>query len=156
LRLSFLRFQIALYFVLQALGKTVQALIIAVFTAGVDAIFALVLVSNFGLIGAAVTKDLVAVLGLIVTVYLARSYLKGLDKFAFYAKGIIPSAAVFVLVYVLTTFVANRVLTLIPYSLGALFVFFLLVKALKLVNDEDKYFLSRVVPKSLQRLVRFI
>lgn len=76
-------FQIAIYFVLQAIGKTLQALIIAAFTAGVDVIFALVLVPHFSLLGGAVSKDLVAILGLIVTLYAGRSYLKGLDRFAF-------------------------------------------------------------------------
>ena len=106
--------------------------------------------------GGAVSKDLVAVLGLIVTIYVGRSYLKGLDKFRFYAKSILPSIGVFALVYGLSTFVANRALTLLPYSLGALVIFLLLVKALKLLSDEDRYFLSHVLPKSLQRLVRFI
>jgi hypothetical protein len=36
--------------------STVQALIIAAFTAGVDVVFALLLVPHFGLVGAAVTK----------------------------------------------------------------------------------------------------
>lgn len=91
-------FQIAVYFVLQAIGKTAQALIIGAFTAGVDVIFALVLVPHFGLLGGAVSKDFVAVLGLIVTIYIGRSYLKGLDRFAFYVKSILPSIGVFVLV----------------------------------------------------------
>jgi O-antigen/teichoic acid export membrane protein len=149
-------FQIAIYFVLQALGKTTQALIIAAFTAGIDAIFAIILVPHFGLVGGAISKDLVAVLGLIVTIYVGRSYLRGLDRFGFYAKSILPSIGVFALVYGLSTFVANRALTLIPYSLGALIVFVLLVKALKLLSDEDRYFLSHILPKSLQRLVRSV
>ena len=44
---------------------------------------------------------------------------------------------------------------LLPYSLGALVIFLLLVKALKL-SEKDRYFLSHVLPKTLQRLIRFI
>lgn len=91
-----------------------------------------------------------------MTIYIGRSYLKWLDRFGFYEKSILPSIGVFVLTYGLSTFVANRALTLLPYSLGALVVFLLLVKALKLLSDEDRYFLSHVLPKQLQRLVRFI
>jgi O-antigen/teichoic acid export membrane protein len=149
-------FQIAVYILLQALGKTTQALIIAAFTGAVDVVFALILVPNFGLIGGALSKDMVAVLGLIVTLYAGKSYLKDLDKFAFYLKSLVPSIAVFVLTYGLSIFVTNRALTLIPYSIGALFVFLVFVKVLRLLSDEDRYFLSHVLPESLQRLVRYI
>ena len=148
--------QTAIFFVLQAIGQTLRALIIAAITASVDAAFALLLVPHFGLIGGAVTKDLVAILGLVASIYVGRSYLKALDRFSFYAKSILPSIGIFVLAYGLSTFVANRTLTLIPYSVGALVIFLLLVKALKLLSDEDRYFLSHVLPKSLQRLVRLI
>jgi O-antigen/teichoic acid export membrane protein len=149
-------FQTAIYFVLQAMGKTLQALAIAAFTAAVDAIFALVLVPRYGLMGAAVSKGLVAVLGLIITIYFGRAYLKSLDRFAFYAKSMIPSVGIYVLAYGLSTFVSNRALTLIPYSLGAALVFVLLVKALKVLSEEDRYFLSHFLPKSLHAILRLV
>jgi O-antigen/teichoic acid export membrane protein len=148
--------QAVIYSLLQAIGRTVHAMITGIVAALADIAFALTLIPKFGMIGGAASRSLEAAIGMVVCIYFARPYFKRLDKGRFYLKAIIASVIPFVLVYLLTEFVSGRTLTLIPYSIIGLGVFFGCLKILKVFTDEDRSFIAHLTPLKLQKLLKYI
>ena len=62
-------------------------MIVGAITAATDILIAISLVPMFGIIGAAVSKVAVFLIGSLVSVYLLRNYAKSMDRAQFYIKG---------------------------------------------------------------------
>jgi O-antigen/teichoic acid export membrane protein len=148
--------QLMIYSLLLAVGRTIQALITVIAAAAADVGFALLLVPNFGMEGGAISRVLESLIGMLISIYFARKYFGKLDTLKFYAKGIAASAALFAIVFSLTTFVGNGTISLIPYSIIGVVLFLFLIKTTHILNDEDRGFISHALPSSLKRFLRYL
>jgi O-antigen/teichoic acid export membrane protein len=152
----FIAIQTILLVLLQAVGKTLQVIVVGVITAATDIGVAMILVPHFGLAGAVASKVAVSLDGTFVSLYLTRIYLKNLDKSVFYVKGAIAATIPFVIVFVLSLSLSSRVLTLIPYAPLYVLLFLVCVKWLRLISPEDRTFLRHTLPGSLRKLADYV
>ena len=141
---------------LQAIGKTTRVMIVGAITAATDILIAISLVPPFGIIGAAVSKVAVFLIGSFVSVYLLRNYARSMDRAQFYIKGAIAALIPFAFIISLSYFVSSRLLTLVPYSIIYFILFLFCVKVSKLLTEEDRTFLSHILPRSIQRYVKYV
>ena len=144
------------YSILLALGKTVQASIVAVVMALADISLALLLVPNFGILGATTSKVAVAAIGMLVTLYFVRMHLRNLDSYVFYLKGIVAAVIPSLVVFTLSTFVSNRIISLVPYALLWAILFLICAKALRIFSEEDRSFIAHLTPAPLQKFIRYL
>jgi stage V sporulation protein B len=151
----FLGIQNILLVLLQAVGKTMNVIVVGVVTAATDIGLAFLLVPHFGLTGAVVSRVAVFVDGAVVAIYLSRNYMKNLDKASYYVKGGVASALPFILVWALSTYVSSRVLTLVPDIVIYTIVFLACVKWFRLLSEEDRTYLSHTVPARFRKFVDY-
>jgi O-antigen/teichoic acid export membrane protein len=152
----FLAIQNILLVLLQAVGKTRGVIVVGIVTALTDVGLALLLVPQFGLVGAVESRVAVYLDGAVVSIFLARTYLKNLDPISYYLKGAIAAGLPFVIVLALSSFVSARLITLVPYAVLYGIVFLVLVKQFKLLAPEDRKLLSQTLPPRLRKFVDFI
>ena len=152
----FVAIQTILIVLFQAIGKTINAMIVGVVSATCDIGVSVLLVPKIGLLGAASAKVSVALVGTVVGFYFARKYLGMLDKNIFYLKGITATLIPFAVTFALSSYVSIRVISLIPYSMIFGFIYLACIKSLRLLNDEDKIIISHLLPKFMQRFVNYI
>ena len=143
------------YSLLQAIGRTIQVLIVGFVAALADIVLAILLVPGSGMIGGAMSRTFEALAGMIVAVYFARRYFVNLDSRTFYLKGLAASILPFAIVFGLTTFVSSRTLTLIPYAIIWLGAFLACVKGMKILTDEDRTFIAHLLPAQLQKFLKY-
>ena len=140
----------------QAIGKTMYAMLVGLVTAATDIGVSVVLVPKIGLVGAASAKVTVGVVGAMLALYLGRSFLKKLGKPNFYAKSFVAAVIPFSITYALSYYVSIRLVTLIPYSVMFVTVFLLCVKQFKLLTDEDRVFITHLLPRFLHRFIGYL
>lgn len=138
--------QTILVVLFQAVGKTVHAMIVGFATVATDIELSVLLVPSLGLLGAATAKVSVGLVGAIVGFYFARKYLGKLDKASFYLKGLTAALVPFAVTRGLSDYISIRLATLLPYVL-------IFLACVKLLNDEDKQYISHILPKFMHRLV---
>ena len=95
-------------------------------------------------------------MGAIVGFYFARRYLGNLDRTSFYFKGLIAALAPFVVTLGLSDYVSIRLISLVPYTFVYVLIFLACVKFLKLLNDEDRQFISHILPKFMRSLTNHL
>jgi O-antigen/teichoic acid export membrane protein len=144
------------YYLLQAIGRPFEAMVVGGLSAAADVGLSLVLVPQLGLLGAALSKGLVALIGMGLALYFARDYLQNLDKMGFYAKGIVCSLVPFVVSYTLSAVLSTRVTSLVPYALLSGVAFIAAIKFFRVVSDEDRRYLSLALPLRFKWIVRYI
>ena len=89
------------------------------------------------------------------SLYYIRKYLPSFDS-RFYARALAGSAVPFVVVHVLSFFVSDRVLASVPYTILGALLFVARAKAKKLVTQEDKAYLSHLIPGQLRWLLHLL
>ncbi len=141
---------------LQAIGKTTQIMIVGAITAATDILMAISLVPTFGILGAAGSKVTVFLVGALISVYLLKKYSKNLDIPQFYLKGAIFALIPLVPEISLSYFVSSRIITIVPYTVLYFALFLVCVKISKLLTNEDRTFLSHILPRSMQQLTKYI
>jgi stage V sporulation protein B len=137
-------------------GKTIQAMLIGIVTVVLDLALSLLLVPIFGLPGAATSRVLVDIAGFLMAVYLTKNYLAGVADVGFYAKVFATSFIMLAVLLSLSTFVSDRTMTLIPYSLIGGTILLLCVRGFGLLTEEDKRYLEHFMPSSLGRLMQIL
>ena len=152
----FVAVQTILLVLLQAVGKTVQVIIVGGVSAATDIGIAVLLVPHFGLAGAVTGKVAASLDGAVVSIYLARTYLKNLDKSSFYLKSSVAALIPFVIVFPLSFSISSRVLTVIPYTLLYCLLFLICAKILRLVSAEDRTFLRHTLPGPLRKFADYL
>lgn len=152
----FVGIQLIIFTLLQATGRTFQALSIASVSAFTDVMSSIILIPSYGLIGAALTKVLVGFLGMLIAFYYVRADLKQLDPRSFYLKGIICSAIPFIVVLSLSLFVSSRTISIFPYTIVGTILFIGCVKATKILTAQDKVFISHLLPQIFQKILRYL
>jgi O-antigen/teichoic acid export membrane protein len=152
----FVAIQTVLLVLLQAIGKTLEVILVGAVTATTDIGVALLLVPHFGLAGAVTSRVAVSLDGAIVAMYLSRKYMGSLDKRDFYVKGIFSSFVPAALIFFLSTYVSSRLLTLLPYAIVFAGLYLLCVKALHLVTLEDRSYLTHTLPGRLRKLADYL
>lgn len=134
-------------------GKTTQVLIISAVTVVLDLGLSVVLVPSFGILGATASRILVDIAGFLVALYLTRNYLRGVADLKFQAKLFVTSFILYAVLSSLSSFVSDRISTIIPYSVIAGIILLLCVRGMKLLTEEDKKHLERMVPPSISRFL---
>ncbi len=152
----FLAIQMILVVLFQAVGRTTYVMVIGFATVASDIGVSILLVPRLGLVGAAAAKVSVGVVGAVIGLYLARNYLKDVGKTGFYLKTIASALIPFLVTYDLTHLVSNRTVTLAPYAIVYSLVFLLCIKGFKLLSEEDKSFVSHILPRSLRPFLRYV
>ena len=152
----FVGIQSMVFSMLQAVGKTIEAMVLGIVTSATDIAFAVLLVPQFGILGDAMSRDAVAVIGAIVSLYLGRQYIRQHDGATFYLKALTAAAIPAVLVYSLTTLVSQHLVTLVPYALVGTITYIACLKGLKLISEQDKEFISHILPRPLHRILRWL
>ncbi len=152
----FVALQTMLLVLLQAVGKTLEVILVGVVTASTDIGVALLLVPHFGLAGAVTSRATVAVDGTTVCMYLCRNYLRNLDKGSFYLKGLASSAIPFAIVFLLSSFLSSRLITLIPYAVLFALLYLFSVRLLHLLTQEDRAYLVHTLPGRLSKIVDYL
>jgi O-antigen/teichoic acid export membrane protein len=152
----FLAIQMILGVLFQATGRTVYAMIIGLTSAASDIGVSILLVPHLGLLGAASAKVSVALVGASVGIYLAKRYMRMLDRASFYFKGLVASVIPFLVTFLLSSYVSVRVLTLFPYTLVFVVLFLVCLKGLKVLSEEDKAFILHLVPRALHGFVKIL
>jgi O-antigen/teichoic acid export membrane protein len=145
----FIGIQTFILTIFQAIGKSRYVLLVGVIDVVIDLGVSITLVPMLGIIGAAVAKALVGIIGATVCFYLARSYMRKLDKLSFYLKSLAGAIPAFIIVFLLSNYLSSRLLTLLPYSILYGLIFVLCLRYFKLLNKEDLMFFSHLLPKSL-------
>jgi O-antigen/teichoic acid export membrane protein len=135
-------------------GRTTQVMLIGIVTVVVDLALSLSLVPSFGLLGATTSRILVDIAGFLMAVYLIRNYLAGVADIGFYAKVFAMSFIMLAVLYSLSAFVSDGLVTLIPYALIAGAILFLCVRGFGLLTEEDKRYLEHFMPSRFSRLMR--
>jgi O-antigen/teichoic acid export membrane protein len=152
---AFVGIQTVIYCLLQAMGKTIQALSICAVTTITDFAVAIVLVPSYGILGAAIARDIAAAIGMFAALYVGREYIESrLDTVGFYLKATIVSAAPFVLVWILSNYFSWRLLTIVPYTAVGGVTFVLCLRALHVLNREDKTFFAHALPSFARKILR--
>jgi O-antigen/teichoic acid export membrane protein len=146
---------VALY-LLQSLGRTMHAMITVATGAIVDIGASIILVHYLGLEGAAISKISTALIGTLVAVYLVRAYARNLDRVGFYFKCLVSAAIPFAASLLLTSFVSSRTLTLIPYTLLSAFLFIVCLKFMKVLSEEDRRYISHLLPSFGQKILKLV
>jgi len=141
---------------LLSLGKTAQVMFIGIVTVLLDLFLSELLVPYFGLLGATTSRIIVDVAGFLIATYLTRSYFKDVLDLGFYTKVILMSFVTFLVLFTLSHFVSNNVITLIPYILLGLGVSLLCARSFNLLTEEDKVYLEHFVPPKARKLVRLV
>lgn len=152
----FVAIQTMLQILLQAVGKTVEVIVIGVVTAATDIGLSLLLVPHFGLAGAVTSRAAVALDGALVAMYLSRKYMGNLDRKGFYLKGILSSAAPFAILFVLSAVFSSRLITLVPYAVAFALLYLLCVRQLHLLTQEDRAYLVHTLPGRFRRFVDYL
>ena len=142
----FLAVQTIATYVLQGVGKTRAVLVIGLITALAEIGLSVTLVPVVGLAGAAISRVTIFTFGCAVSLYFIRPYLKGVINLGFLAKALVSAGVPAVVVYALSLVVASRVLTLVPYTLLGLLLFFGCARVLRLFSAEDKSFAAHLLP----------
>ena len=152
----FLAVETTAIYVLQGVGKTRQVLVIGLITALGEIRLSVSLVPVLGLEGAAISRVTVFIVGCAASLFYIRSYLKGVTSITFLAKAAVSGGVPGVVVFALSTMISNRVLTLVPYTVVGLLLFFGCAKVLKLFSAEDRSFVAHLLPERLQWVVRML
>ena len=152
----FLAVQSIAIYVLQGVGKTRAVLVIGLITALGEIGLSVTLVPVLGLAGAAISRVTIFTVGCAVSLYFIRRYLKGVINLGFLAKALVSAGVPAVVVYALSLVVASRVLTLLPYTILGLLLFFGCARVLKLFSDEDKTFATHLLPARVQWVIRLL
>ena len=152
--------QLVAYSVLQATGKTNVVLTVGAITAVTGVAASLILIPFLKLNGAALSTSIVGLIGSSSSMYFAREYagrLHNKDNLYFYAKSIIASGVPFGALYVLSSlFHSHGLLTLFPYfAIGAL-IYIIMLRALRIVNEEDRTYLEHLLGKRARRILSYI
>jgi len=142
--------------VLQGVGRTKQVLVIGILAAASDLALSVLLVPMFGLAGAALSRVAVMIVGALSALYYLRGHLTGLGSYNFFARALVASAIPGVIAFNLSSYVSNRIVTLLPYTVLAVAVFLLCVRWFKLLNFEDKVFLGHLLPQRLKWVLRLL
>jgi O-antigen/teichoic acid export membrane protein len=148
--------QLMITSLLQAIDRTVQVLIVVAVAAVTDFGLAVLLVPSLGMIGGATSRALEALIGLIIAVYFVRRYFVNLDSKIFYLKGLLASLLPFAIVLALSSFVSDRTLTLIPYSIIGVLAFLACIKTMKILSNEDRIFICHLLPSQLHKFLDYI
>jgi O-antigen/teichoic acid export membrane protein len=143
--------QYVIYSILQAKGKTLQVFMISAVSAATIYGLSILLVPSAGLVGASVARSVSAIVGLIFACYIAKEFLKDLDRSNFYLRATISAAGPFVVVWSLTTFVSSKTWTIVPYTLIGAGMFLGCLFFLRVLNNEDREFLLSALPSSLRQ-----
>ena len=146
--------QISIYSVFLGLGKTTRALAITITMALVDVGGSLFFVPNFGILGAAISRSLMGLTGMVIAIYLARSYLGKLDSPRFYVKSLISGIVPYVIVSGLTFAFSSAAITVVPYSIAGFTFYLISIRAMKVLNEEDKSLLSYIIPSKFHKIIR--
>ena len=142
----FFALQFVIYSILQAKGNTIQVFFISVISAVTIYGLSVVLVPDLGLVGASIARSVSAITGMGAAWYLARDFLRSLDRKRFYIKASLAALIPFGVIWGLTTYLSHTVWTIFPYApLGAL-IFLACLYVLKVLNEEDLAYLSSVLP----------
>ncbi|MHB1907361.1 MAG: oligosaccharide flippase family protein [Nitrososphaerales archaeon] len=141
---------------LQAIGKTLQVLILGIFTVGVDIGTSVLLVPWLGMDGAALARVAVGLVGTVIGLYFVRNHLHGLDHYLFYIKALIASLVPFAVVSLLSFAISSRALSLVPYLLIGGGLFLACLKMMNILTDEDRSFLAHLLPNYFQKILRYI
>lgn len=142
--------------ILQGVGKTGDVFIVGVFTSVVELGLALSLVPDLGLLGAAVSRATVMVIGCGVSLYFVRRYLSSSVSPPFLSKALLSAALPGAVIYSLTSLVSSRVATVVPYALLGVVLFVMIARIVGLFSAEDTSYLAHTLPSDLKWIVRLI
>ncbi len=151
----FLAIEMIFVVLFQAGGKTIYVMVIGFATVASDIGVSVLLVPRLGLVGAATAKVSVGLVGALIGFYLARNYLKNIGGPYFYLKSLVSAVIPFLPTYALTYLFSDRTVMLLPYAIVYSIVFLACLKAFKLLSEEDKSFVSHILPKALHRFLRY-
>ncbi|MDG7008043.1 MAG: oligosaccharide flippase family protein [Nitrososphaerota archaeon] len=152
----FLAAETTAIYVLQGVGKTRQVLIIGLITALGEIGLSVSLVPFLGLEGAAISRVTIFIVGCALSLYYIRSYLKGATNFRFLAKAVVSGGIPGAVVFALSSVVSNRVLTLVPYTILGVLIFFGCARVLRLFSEEDRSFVVHLLPSRMEWIVRLL
>ena len=152
----FVAIQTILLNLLQGVGKTFEVIIIGVVAASTDIGVALLLVPRFGLAGAVTSRVAVALDATFVSIYLCRRYMDRLDGWSFFTKCAVASMIPAALVFMLTTFISTSLVFLVPYALLFSAIYLVCVRQLRLLSNEDRTYLSHILPGRLRKIANFL
>jgi hypothetical protein len=76
--------------------------------------------------------------------------MKGSFDTRFLAKAIVASTVLALAVFLSSSLVSDRLITLLPYTTLGMALYFLFTKILKLLGPNDKAFLAHLLPQRLQ------
>ncbi len=141
---------------LLSLGKTTQVMVIGIVTVSLDLALSLLLVPNFGLLGAATSRSLVDIAGFLMALGLTKNYLAGVVDLAFHVKIFTASGIMLAVLQSLSKFVSHRPLTLLPYALIGVAVLLVSAKALHILTEQDKRYLEHFMPPGMGKLMRWL
>ena len=152
----FVAIQAVLLVLLQAIGKTLEVILVGVVTAATDIGLALLLVPHFGLPGAVTSRVAVSLDGAAVAMYLSRKYMGNLDRPAFYAKVVFSASLPSALIFLLSAYFSSGLLTLVPYAVLFFVIYLSCVKFLHLVTQEDRTYLAHTLPGKLRKFADYL
>ena len=135
---------------------TRNVLVIGILTALSEIGLSISLVPALGLAGAAISRVSVFSVGCAISLYYIRPYLMGTRTLGFLTKVVVSGGVPGVVVFVLSSTVSDRVLSLLPYTALGLLLFFGCARVLKLFTDEDKTFATHLLPSRKAWVVRFL
>jgi O-antigen/teichoic acid export membrane protein len=153
---AFYAVQTLAIYVLQGISRTRQVLIVGALTAIGEVVLSASLVPLLGLEGAAFSRVAIFAAGSILSLYFIRDHLLGPPNYRFMGKAFVSAVIPAVGVYLPSVLISDRVLTLIPYTALGLALFVVCAKLLGLLSQEDKTYLSHLLPSELHWILRLL
>lgn len=152
----FLAVQTIAIYVLQGVGRTREVLVIGLITALGEIGLSVSLVPILGLTGAAISRVVIMVAGCAISLVFMRAYLKGAINYSFLAKALASSGVPAVVVFMLSSMLSARLISLLPYTIIGAVLFFGCARVLRLLSTEDKSFVTHLLPSRLEWIARLL
>ena len=140
---------------LQAEGKTGRVFLLTVAPIAPAFAMGLVLVPAFGLVGAALVRNALYLIGLVVTWLLVRGSLRVGYDWNLLGRSAFASAAFGLPLYLLQSWNANLVL-LPAYVLLGLVIYFVVLRITGTINGDDRQFALQLLPRRLAWIAHLI
>lgn len=139
----------------QGIGKTFLAFLVTSSMALVEVFLSFLLVPRLELVGASISRVGSGIFGTLVALYFTRGHGRIHDA-RFVVKAITASALPSSAVWIMSQFVSNSLITIVPYSAVALLIFLLSLRVLKVLSKEDREIIENALPRTLKHVVSLL
>jgi O-antigen/teichoic acid export membrane protein len=152
----FLAMQTVIFALLQATSRTREILVVNIVTTLLDLTISIATVPHLGLMGAAIARDSTVVFGMVCSLLAARRFITTIGPKAFYIRAAICGVLPFLGVKILSTYISQSLITILPYSIIGLAIFLICLRTLRIISEEDRALGRHIVPAPFRAILAYL